>query len=58
MWLPVPWALNMVNRSMGRDDLYPFVLPNRCWSKSGSSNNVIDAVTSEPPTPNVASSGR
>ena len=27
MWLPLAWALNMVNRSMGRDDLYPFVLP-------------------------------
>ena len=26
-WLPLAWALNMVNRSMGRDDLYPFVLP-------------------------------
>src|SRR5262249_14558450 len=29
MWLPLAWALNMVNRSMGRDDLYPFVLPDR-----------------------------
>ncbi|MCV7193585.1 zinc-binding metallopeptidase family protein [Mycolicibacterium brumae] len=27
MWLPLVWSLNMVNRSMGRDDLYPFVLP-------------------------------
>src|SRR6201999_4323193 len=27
MWLPVSWSLNMVNRSMGHDDLYPFVLP-------------------------------
>ena len=27
MWLPLSWALNMVNRSMGKDDLYPFVLP-------------------------------
>ena len=27
MWLPLSWALNMVNRSMGHDDLYPFVLP-------------------------------
>src|SRR6202158_1160799 len=27
MWLPLAWALNMVNRSMGRPDLYPFVLP-------------------------------
>jgi hypothetical protein len=26
MWLPLTYALNQVNRSMGRDDLYPFVL--------------------------------
>ncbi len=25
-WLPLSYALNAVNRSMGRDDLYPFVL--------------------------------
>lgn len=25
-WLPMSFALNAVNRSMGRDDLYPFVL--------------------------------
>jgi hypothetical protein len=25
-WLPFTYALNAVNRSMGRDDLYPFVL--------------------------------
>jgi hypothetical protein len=26
-WLPLTYALNQVNRSMGRDDLYPFTLP-------------------------------
>ncbi|MBJ8347345.1 putative zinc-binding metallopeptidase [Antrihabitans sp. YC2-6] len=26
-WLPLSWALNQLNRSMGRPDLYPFVLP-------------------------------
>jgi hypothetical protein len=25
-WLPLTYALNAVNRSMGRDDLYPFML--------------------------------
>jgi hypothetical protein len=25
-WLPLTYALNAINRSMGRDDLYPFVL--------------------------------
>ena len=26
-WLPLTYALNALNRSMGHDDLYPFVLP-------------------------------
>jgi hypothetical protein len=26
MWLPLVWSLNMVERSMGKPDLYPFVL--------------------------------
>jgi hypothetical protein len=25
-WLPLTYALNAINRSMGREDLYPFVL--------------------------------
>ncbi len=25
-WLPLTYALNALNRSMGLDDLYPFVL--------------------------------
>jgi hypothetical protein len=27
VWMPLTVALNMINRSMGRDDLYPFVIP-------------------------------
>lgn len=27
VWIPLSVALNMVNRSMGKDDLYPFVIP-------------------------------
>ncbi|MTD17298.1 hypothetical protein GIS00_25535 [Nakamurella sp. YIM 132087] len=27
LWVPLTWSLNMVNRSMGHKDLYPFVLP-------------------------------
>ena len=27
VWVPVTVALNMINRSMGKDDLYPFVIP-------------------------------
>ena len=26
-WLPLTYALNAINRRMGRSDLYPFVLP-------------------------------
>ena len=26
LWLPLSWSLNMINRSMGHRDLYPFVL--------------------------------
>ena len=33
MWMPLAWSLNMVNRSMGRDDLYPFVLPTPVLDK-------------------------
>lgn len=27
IWVPLTWSLNMINRSMGHQDLYPFVLP-------------------------------
>ncbi|SDC35948.1 zinc-binding metallopeptidase family protein [Nocardioides lianchengensis] len=27
IWVPLSTALNMINRSMGKDDLYPFVIP-------------------------------
>ncbi|MFC9435912.1 putative zinc-binding metallopeptidase [Nocardia sp. NPDC057030] len=33
LWLPLAWSLNMVNRSMGHPDLYPFVLPDRVLDK-------------------------
>lgn len=45
MWLPLAWALNMVNRSMGRDDLYPFVLPPAVLEKMRFVHTVIDEVT-------------
>lgn len=32
-WLPLAWSLNMVNRSMGHLDLYPFVLPDPVLDK-------------------------
>jgi hypothetical protein len=44
MWLPLAWSLNMVNRSMGRDDLYPFVLPGPVLEKMRFIHTVIDDV--------------
>jgi hypothetical protein len=41
-WLPLAWALNMVNRSMGRDDLYPFVLPTVVLAKMRFIHTIID----------------
>jgi hypothetical protein len=47
MWLPLAWALNMVNRSMGKEDLYPFVLPVKVLEKMRFIHTVIDVVTSD-----------
>ncbi|GAA4396037.1 zinc-binding metallopeptidase family protein [Tsukamurella soli] len=33
LWLPLAWSLNMINRSMGHADLYPFVLPQPVLDK-------------------------
>jgi hypothetical protein len=57
MWLPLSWALNMVNRSMGHDDLYPFVLPTKVLDKMRFIHTVIDEVTSDPVKLAVASGG-
>jgi hypothetical protein len=55
LWLPLSWSLNMVNRSMGHDDLYPFVLPAAVLKKMQFIFTVIDEVTSSPArSPEVA----
>jgi hypothetical protein len=46
MWLPLAWALNMVNRSMGKEDLYPFVLPPPVLDKMRLIHVIIDELTS------------
>lgn len=46
MWLPLSWSLNMVNRSMGKGDLYPFMLPVPVLEKMRFIHNVIDGATS------------
>lgn len=45
LWLPLSWSLNMVNRSMGHDDLYPFVLPPAVLDKMAFIHTVIDEMT-------------
>ncbi|MET0757165.1 MAG: putative zinc-binding metallopeptidase [Mycobacterium sp.] len=47
MWLPLAWALNMVNRSMGKEDLYPFVLPPAVLEKMRFVHTIIDEITSD-----------
>jgi hypothetical protein len=46
MWLPLSWSLNMINRSMGKEDLYPFVLPAAVLEKMRFVHTVIEEVTS------------
>jgi hypothetical protein len=46
MWLPLSWALNMINRSMGKEDLYPFVLPATVLEKMRFIHTIIDESTS------------
>ncbi|MDP9118368.1 MAG: putative zinc-binding peptidase [Actinomycetota bacterium] len=43
-WLPLTYALNAVNRSMGKDDLYPFVLPPMVLEKLRFVHVVVSAV--------------
>jgi hypothetical protein len=47
LWLPLCWSLNMLNRSMGHDDLYPFVLPAAVLEKMAFIHTVIAQLTSE-----------
>ena len=41
LWLPLSWSLNMINRSMGHADLYPFVLPPEALEKINFVHNLI-----------------
>lgn len=40
-WLPLSYALNAVNRSMGADDLYPFVLSPVVMTKLGIVHDLV-----------------
>jgi hypothetical protein len=47
-WLPLTYALNAVNRSMGRDDLYPFTLAPAVIDKLRFVHDRIQAVGQSP----------
>jgi hypothetical protein len=47
LWLPLAWSLNMVNRSMGHNDLYPFVLPARVLDRMRFIHTVIDTAAAQ-----------
>lgn len=57
MWLPIAWSLNMVNRSMGHDDLYPFVLAGPLLEKMQFIHTAIQEVTTDPVKLAAASGG-
>ncbi|MGA9871063.1 MAG: putative zinc-binding metallopeptidase [Rhodococcus sp. (in: high G+C Gram-positive bacteria)] len=44
-WLPLSWALNQINRSMGHRDLYPFVLPAAVLKKMRCVHHLIAPYT-------------
>ena len=45
-WLPLSYALNAVNRSMGADDLYPFVLRAKVIDKLGFVHRAVQRAAS------------
>ena len=42
-WLPLTYALNAVNRSMGAQDLYPFVLAPKVLEKLRFVHDLVTA---------------
>jgi len=54
-WVPLTYALNAVNRSMGRDDLYPFVLSPAVITKLGFVHHLVSRGT--PPDPRGSVTG-
>jgi hypothetical protein len=44
-WIPLTVALNEINRSMGHNDFYPFVIPELATTKLGFVHRVIRAAT-------------
>jgi hypothetical protein len=44
-WIPLTYALNAVNRSMGKDDLYPFVLSGAVVEKLAFVHDLVRSVS-------------
>lgn len=49
LWLPLAWSLNMINRSMGHKDLYPFVLPPAVLNKMRLVHKLVTASSAPAP---------
>lgn len=48
VWLPLTLGLNQINRSMGKDDLYPFVLESAVITKLGWVADLIAGTSNAP----------
>jgi hypothetical protein len=51
-WLPLTYAVNSLNRSMGQPDLYPFVLAPKALSKLGFVHRAIRQAAADAAMPN------
>ena len=47
-WLPLTFAVNNFNRSMGQQDLYPFVLPQAAIDKLAYIHRVVRETAGRP----------
>lgn len=56
-WLPLSYGLNAVNRSMGKDDLYPFVLTPAVIAKLGAVHAAVRAVAEPGPAQSAGPTG-
>jgi hypothetical protein len=56
-WLPLSYALNAVNRSMGEDDLYPFVLTGPVIDKLGFVHRLVRRATDRSVAANAIATG-
>ena len=54
-WLPITFAVNSINRCMGHQDLYPFVLAPTVIAKLGFMHDLVHGKlpveTASPPSP-------